>query len=68
MDCECFFDHGSITDNFSSIGTNSFRHSAGFGLRYITPVGPLRLDYGFKLDRASGEPRGRLHFAFGYAF
>lgn len=71
-----FLDHGSITNNFSDVGLNSFRHSAGFGLRYVTPVGPLRLDYGMKLDRRTNiinglperESFGRLHFAFGYAF
>ncbi len=71
-----FLDHGSITNDFSDVSLNSFRHSAGFGLRYMTPVGPLRLDYGIKLDRrtniVNGVPEresfGRLHFAFGYAF
>ncbi|MBL7685782.1 MAG: BamA/TamA family outer membrane protein, partial [Deltaproteobacteria bacterium] len=34
----------------------------------ITPVGPIRLDYGFILDRRTGENTGRLHFTFGYFF
>ncbi len=63
-----FLDNGSLTDTLSDMGSSSFRQGAGLGLRYITPIGPLRLDYGFKLDRAAGESPGRLHFAFGYAF
>jgi len=41
---------------------HNIRHSAGPGLRYMTPVGPISLDYGFKLDRRSGESIGEVHF------
>jgi len=63
-----FLDSGSLTNNFSQVGLDSWRHSAGGGLRYVTPIGPLRLDYGVKLDKQAGESRSRLHFAFGFAF
>lgn len=64
-----FFDMGSLTNSFSAIDwSNTIRRSAGMGLRYVTPVGPIRLDYGFKLDRKAGESKGRLHFTFGYVF
>lgn len=63
-----FLDSGSLTDSFAAIGTESFRHSAGPGLRYFTPIGPLRVDYGFILDRRPDDPRGRLHFSFGFIF
>lgn len=46
----------------------NFRRSAGMGLRYITPVGPLSLDYGIKLDRRAGESFGELHFSVGNIF
>ncbi len=46
----------------------NFRRSAGLGLRYQTPVGPLSLDYGFKLDRRHGESIGALHFSIGNPF
>lgn len=69
-----FMDSGSLTSRFTTMGsepginTDTLRHSGGFGLRYMTPVGPIRLDYGIKLDRLAGESFGRLHFAFGYVF
>lgn len=63
-----FLDSASLTNNLSEISTSSFRHSAGPGLRYATPVGPLRLEYGFILDPQPGENKGRLHFTFGYFF
>jgi len=42
--------------------------NTGLGLRYNTPVGPLRVDYGHKLQREKGESAGELHFAIGHAF
>jgi outer membrane protein insertion porin family len=51
-----------------SSGTNGLRYGAGLGIRYKTPVGPLRLDYGFKVNRRPGESIGELHFTLGEAF
>ncbi|HQH80579.1 MAG: Outer membrane protein assembly factor BamA precursor [bacterium ADurb.Bin270] len=63
-----FFDIGSLTDSFGAINWNTVRRSVGLGIRYVTPVGPIRVDYGFKLDRKTGESRGRVHITFGYVF
>jgi outer membrane protein insertion porin family len=52
----------------SSVSLHDFRRSAGLGLRYATPVGPVSLDYGFKLDRRAGESIGEVHFAVGTVF
>jgi outer membrane protein insertion porin family len=45
-----------------------FKFAAGLGLRYNTPVGPVRIDYGRKLQREKGESAGELHFSIGNAF
>lgn len=63
-----FFDTGFLHNNINSVSLNDLRESAGVGLRYFTPVGPLRVDWGMILDRRAGEPKGRLHFSFGYFF
>ncbi len=63
-----FFDMGSLTSNYPDITWAQVRKSAGIGVRYNTPVGPIRADYGFKLDRKPGESVGRFHFTFGYVF
>lgn len=63
-----FYDIGHLTDTFGELSFVHARHSAGLGLRYLTPVGPIRADYGFKLDRKPGEDRGRFHLTFGYSF
>jgi outer membrane protein insertion porin family len=52
----------------AQLSFDNFRRSAGFGLRYETPVGPISLDYGIKLDRRSGESFGALHFSIGTTF
>jgi len=44
------------------------RASYGAGIRYGTPVGPLRVDYGQKIDRRQGESPGELHFNIGHTF
>ena len=44
------------------------KYTAGAGLRYSTPVGPVRIDYGHKLDREEDESSGELHFSFGHTF
>lgn len=51
-----------------SVKFDDFRRSAGLGLRYNTPVGPVSLDYGFKLDRRGGESIGEVHFNIGTTF
>jgi outer membrane protein insertion porin family len=56
------------TPTVTSSGTNGLRYGAGLGIRYDTPVGPLRLDYGFKVNRRPGESIGELHFTLGEAF
>jgi outer membrane protein insertion porin family len=49
-------------------GGTGVRSSIGLGLRYHTPIGPIGLLYGQKLDPLAGESSGRFHFAVGYTF
>lgn len=63
-----FFDMGSVKDAIVDSGDDSFRTSVGMGLRYITPIGPIGLMYGHKLDRRAGESSGRFHLSIGYSF
>jgi outer membrane protein assembly complex protein YaeT len=63
-----FLDVGNVYARASDIALSEMRPSAGFGLRYQSPIGPLRIDLGFKLDRGAGERLTALHFSFGQAF
>jgi outer membrane protein assembly factor BamA len=46
----------------------SVRKSAGVGLRLKIRSIPLRVDYGFKLDRRPGESLSAIFFSIGQAF
>ncbi|MBC8010412.1 MAG: BamA/TamA family outer membrane protein, partial [Burkholderiales bacterium] len=42
--------------------------SAGLGVRYQSPIGPLRLEYGRNLNPRPGDASGTLHFSIGFPF
>ena len=63
-----FVDAGNVYRRVPDISLSEIRPTAGFGLRYQSPIGPLRIDLGFKLDRKEGERLTALYFSFGQAF
>jgi len=63
-----FVDCGNVWIDAKDFSLGDLKYTAGLGLRYATPVGPLRIDYGFKLNRPKGESNGELHFSIGQAF
>jgi outer membrane protein insertion porin family len=65
---DVFFDSGQLRQFKEDPGLPSVRSSVGFGLRYMTPVGPIGILYGVKLNRQDGESAGRFHLAVGYTF
>jgi outer membrane protein insertion porin family len=68
LELTTFFDIGSVQQTLAEGGSDRFRASVGLGLRYITPIGPMGLLYGHKLDREEGESAGRFHLSIGYSF
>ena len=62
-----FLDAGNVWQKIGEMDF-SLRYASGMGLRYNTPVGPLRLDYGIKLNRETGESRSEIYFSIGQAF
>lgn len=63
-----FWDSGSTFLRPGDINVREFRNTLGLGLRLETPVGPLRLEYGRKLDRLRRESRGEFVLAIGQSF
>lgn len=68
-----FVDAGNVFSNVEAIDLTDLRAAVGFGLRYRSPVGPIRVDLGIKLDRRM-LPTGQLerptalHISLGQAF
>jgi len=65
---QLFAEAGNVYATVNDIQFSDMREVAGIGLTYRSPFGPLRLDWGFKLDKRPGEDRHALHLAVGYAF
>jgi outer membrane translocation and assembly module TamA len=68
-----FVDTGNVFARTSDVALSQLRTAVGFGLRYRSPVGPLRFDVGFNIDPrdiAPGvrEPGRAFHISLGQAF
>jgi outer membrane protein insertion porin family len=63
-----FVDAGSVWLRNQSLYGFDMRETAGLSLRYITPVGPISVDYGWKLDPRPGESAGEWSFSIGMVF
>lgn len=63
-----FSDVGNVYPLVSEIDLGHLRYTAGLGLRYDTAVGPVRIDWGYKLNRRPGESASELHVTIGHAF
>lgn len=63
-----FSDVGNVYPLVSEVTLSNLRYTAGVGLRYKSAVGPLRVDWGYKLDRRLGESAYHVHLTIGHAF
>ena len=71
-----FVDAGNVWGESATISLRDLYVAAGPGLRYRSPVGVVRADFGYQLERIpgliiEGEPetrRWRVHFSIGHAF
>jgi outer membrane protein insertion porin family len=63
-----FFDAGNVTDDAKSFDVRAVRSGAGAGLRYLSPVGPISADLGFKLDKRASESLQEFYLTIGNAF
>ncbi|MBC8441604.1 MAG: BamA/TamA family outer membrane protein [Deltaproteobacteria bacterium] len=63
-----FLDAGSLKDTGIEGINEKFKFTVGTGIRYMTPLGPVGLLYGYKLNPDDNEDSGQFHFSIGYTF
>jgi outer membrane protein insertion porin family len=63
-----FYDTGNAWDEGDAVSLTDLRESAGVGVRWMSPIGPFRLEWGYILDRQDGEPRSDWSFIIGNFF
>ena len=63
-----FLDFGQISKRSFDVPVDDLRFAAGVGVRYATPVGPLRFDIGFPFRPPRGDRAWQIHFSIGQFF
>lgn len=63
-----FFDAGNVYEDLEDFSVSDFRTDAGAGIRWSSPFGPLRIEWGYNLDPEPGEDRSRWQFSAGAFF
>jgi outer membrane protein insertion porin family len=62
-----FYDTGNVYDNGEKLKLGDLRESIGYGFRWYSPIGPIRLEYGYILD-SERKGEGGWEFSMGMAF
>ncbi len=63
-----FLDAGNVRFEPKNFNMPDIRLTGGLGLQFLTPIGPIRLDYARRILRDGDPVKGRLHLAILYAF
>ncbi|MGH8046734.1 MAG: outer membrane protein assembly factor BamA [Chthoniobacterales bacterium] len=63
-----FADAGNLWSATSDIQPTDLQVGVGPGLRVYTPLGAIRIDYGYNLNRTQGDPIGAWQVGFGFTF
>lgn len=63
-----FYDTGFVYDEDEDWTLNDLRNSVGFGFRWLSPMGPLRLEWGYNIDPQNDEDQSLWDFSIGGSF
>jgi outer membrane protein insertion porin family len=61
-----FFDAGKSDDSFGDV--IDLRTTAGAGVRWMSPFGPIRIEWGYNIDKKFDESSSKIEFAMGGVF
>ena len=62
-----FVDAGQVSASLKAV-PGEFRIGAGAGVRYYTPIGPIRLDVALPMPRRAGDDAFEIYIGLGQAF
>ncbi len=62
-----FFDAGNVWDIGESVDLDLYK-SVGAGIRWYSPLGPIRVEWGYALDDLEDSKRSQLEFSLGHEF
>lgn len=65
---QVFSDTGNVFKTWDKVRLSRFTESIGGGLRFDTPVGPVRVDVGYLLNGPNSVKSYAVHVSFGQAF
>jgi outer membrane protein insertion porin family len=63
-----FFDAGNAYDDGDNIDLGDLKYAVGYGIRWYSPMGPLRLEWGYNPDPDKGESKSKWQFSMGVFF
>jgi len=63
-----FYDKGNVYSKRRQVSWGSLQDAVGFGLRYRTPLGPVRFELSWNLDAPKGERAPLLFITIGNVF
>lgn len=63
-----FYDMGSVWSKNYKFSSSEIRKSVGIGVRWFSPLGPLRVEWGYNIDKKPGEDSSNLNFQIGGGF
>jgi outer membrane protein insertion porin family len=63
-----FYDIGNVWERRKQVSFSTFQNALGVGLRYRTPLGPIRLEFAWYVDAPQGEERFLGQITIGNVF